>query len=183
MVLNPHKKPCSCAPLAESGWKQLSPLITTSMNMEVKAEWEDATIRALKKQKKAAQHTGNRKSHLPFCTVCVSVCVSACAVMWVWWIMSLKIPRHWDFSTFKAETVRIGEFDQPCCVHGPAILCERWCKCWGTAASNFQWSWARTTRSKCAKVKPLLYFHWWSWCRILEFCRILNQVVLSLGSL
>lgn len=74
--------------------------------------------------------------------MCVCECVSACAVMWVWWIMSLKIPRHWDFSTFKAETVRIGESDQPCCVHGPAmdapILCERWCKCWGRAASHFK---------------------------------------------
>lgn len=39
--------------------------------------------------------------------------------------MSLKLPRHWDFSTFKAETVRIGESDQPWCVHGVAFVVIR----------------------------------------------------------
>lgn len=51
--------------------------------------------------------------------VCKRVWMCVCAGMWFWWIMSLKLPRHWDFSTFKAETVRIGESDQPWCVHGP----------------------------------------------------------------
>lgn len=87
--------------------------ITTSSNMEVKAAWRNAIwIAAKKKKEKKHYHAGSSKwsAVSPVCVcVFVDVCVGAEALDLCCWIMSLKLPRNWDFSTFKAETARIGE--------------------------------------------------------------------------
>lgn len=115
----------------------------TRFNQQIK------TAQNKQKKKKNRRRQGNTQEigsviFIAAFRVFECVCECVCAVMWFWWIMSLKLPRHWDFSTFKAETVRMGECDQPWCLHGRRHARSHWCTCWRSAAPTLPQRCAQT---------------------------------------